>query len=390
MIILLELSLAFVGIAFAIYVSYSILVLRTKKKEKYIQTLHAIIEKTINPEDLPNVTVFIPTYNEEKTIYTKIKNVSEFNYPHNKIHVLIADDNSSDKTREIVQSAFKDFNLAGHITQNENRKGVNVSYNRVIPNLTSKYILTTDADAIIPPDSLLKAIKILAHLKDVGAVAAKMTPIHDKTTAATRTAVIYADSYNLMLIAESSIYSTFPGSTSCMLMRKSAFSPISTSYGSSDGNISLSFIKKGFKFILAPCISYYEPISQKIFEQRRQKIRRASRLIQSTLLNADMLFSRKYKEFGKTIFPLRMLMMTLSPILVLSAFLLFFAYAFVTSQLFFGVLLVCTLLVIVLGIKTNIKMLNFLMSFLIHQVYLFIGFILSYKKITVWEKIERR
>lgn len=390
MIILLELVLAFIGTVIVIYFLYLILVLRTEKKKEYIEKLNTIIESSINPQELPEVTVLIPAYNEEETIYSKIKNISEFNYPKDKIHVLVADDNSNDKTQEIAQKAFKDFGLKGRIAQNETRKGVNVTYNRVVPNENTEYILTTDADARIPPDALLKSIKILTHLKDIGAVAAQMMPTHDKTTAATRTAVAYADLYNSMLTAESAIYSTFPGSTSCMLMRKSAFSLIPTSYGSSDGNISLSFIKKGFKFILAPCIVYYEPISQRIFEQRRQKIRRASRLIQSTLLNIDMLFSKKYKEFGRIIFPLRMLMMTLCPILVLSGMVLLFAFAFSTSYVLFSIILLTILSVFIFGTTTNIKMLNFLTSFLIHQVYLFAGLILSPKKMTVWKKIERK
>mgnify|MGYP001120650812 CR=1 FL=1 len=389
MIILLKLSLVFIGVVSAVYVSYFILVLRTGKKKKYVKKLRMIVESLINSEELPNVTILIPTYNEEETIYAKIKNISEFNYPRDKIQVFVLDDDSKDKTREIVKSAFNDFGVKGRILRNEIRKGVNTSYNRAVAQANSEYILTTDADAIIPPDSLLKAVKVLMNLKDVGGVAAKMIPVHDKTTTATRTAVAYANSYNLMLVSESAISSTFPGSTSCMLMRKSVFSPISTSYGSSDGNISLSFIKKGFRFILAPCIAYYEPISQRLSEQRRQKIRRATRLIQSTLLNLNILFTRKYKEFGRIIFPLRLLMMTLCPILALSSIFLFFAFTYFTSLLLFSILSLCIALILMLGIKTHIKILNLIVSFLIHQVYLFIGFLLSFRKMSVWERIER-
>lgn len=390
MTILLELLLAFIGVISAVYVLYFILVLRTKKKKEYVEKLNMIVESSINPEELPNVTILVPAYNEEETIYAKIKNISEFNYSLDKIQVFVLDDNSSDKTREIAKSAFKNFDLKGKILRNENRKGVNASYNRAVAQADSQYILTTDADAIIPPDSLLKAVKVLMNLKDVGGVAAKMIPVHNETTATTRMAIAYANSYSSMLAAESAIFSTFPGSTSCMLMRKSAFSPISTSYGSSDGNISLSIIKKGFKFLLAPCIVYYEPISQRFLEQRRQKIRRATRLIQSTLLNLDILFTRKYKEFGRIIFPLRLLMATLCPILTLSSILLFFAFAYFTSTFLFGILLTCATVFLILGTKTDIETLNLVVSFLVHQVYLCIGFLLSFRKMSVWERIERK
>jgi len=390
MIILLELSLVFIAVVSAVYGSYFFLVLRTGKKKEYVEKLRMIVENSIDPEELPNVTILIPAYNEEETIYAKIKNISELNYPLDKIQVFVPDDNSKDKTREIAKSAFKDFGLDGTILRNAKRKGVNVSYNRAVAEAKSEYILTTDADAIIPPESLLKAVKVLMSLKDIGGVAARMVPVHNKTTAATRTAVAYANSYNSMLVAESAISSTFPGSTSCMLMRKSAFSQISTSYGSSDGNISLSFIKKGFRFILAPCIAYYEPISQRLLELRRQKVRRATRLIQSALLNLDVLFARKSREFGRIIFPLRLLMMMLCPILALSSIFLFLAFTYFMSPVLFGILLLCTALILVLGVKTDIKILNLIVSFLIHQAYLCMGFILSFRKMNVWERIERK
>lgn len=389
MIILLELSLVFISVVFVVYMLYFVLVLRTGRKREYVEKLRMIVESKINPEELPNVTVLIPAYNEEKTIYAKMRNISEFNYPLDKIQVFVLDDDSEDKTREIAKSAFKDFGVSGRILQNETRKGVNVSYNRAVAEAKSEYIMTTDADAIIPPDSLLKTVKVLNNLEDVGGVAARMIPVHNETTAATRTAVAYANSYNSMVIAESAVSSTFPGSTSCMLMRKSAYSQIPTAYGSSDGNISLSIIRKGFRFILAPCITYYEPVSQRLLELGRQKIRRATRLIQSALLNLDMFLAREYKEFGRIVFPLRLLMMTLSPVLMLSSIFLFLAFAYFASPILFAGLLLLTALTLTLGVTSDVKIFNLIVSFLIHQAYLCTGFLLSFRKMNVWKRIER-
>jgi len=390
MFVLLELTLVFLVAISGVYISYFVLVLRTTKKDEYIEKLNLAVETPTDLDELPKVTILIPTYNEEATIYSKISNISEFNYPQSKIEVFVLDDNSVDRTREIAESAFMYFGLNGRILRNICRSGVNCSYNQAIAQVNSQYILTTDADALIPSDSLLKAVKILMNLGDVGAVAVKMLPLHNETTAATRTAVAYADSYNSMLVAESAISSTFPGSTSCMLMKKSAFSPISTFYGSSDGNISLSVIKSGFRFIFAPCVVYYEPISQRLLEQRRQKIRRAARLIQSIFLNSDILFKRRYKEFGRTIFPLRFLMMTVCPILTLFAILCFFTFLCTCALPVFIVMLACIALVLILGTKTNIKAFNLIVSFLIHQIYLCIGLFLAFRKMTVWKRIDRK
>lgn len=390
MIIILVLCLLFAGVFLAVYVLYFVLVLRTRKKRQYLESLRSATEESIGLEQLPEITVLIPAYNEEKTIQSKIRNISEFVYPLKKVEVLIIDDQSTDKTREIAQFAFSEFNVNGRIIVNDVRSGVNVSYNRGIPEANSEYVLTTDADALIPSDSPLKLVKLLIKFKDVGAVAARMVPVSSGTTSATRTAVAYSYSYNSMLTAESAISSTFPGSTSCMMMRKAAFSPLSTSYGSSDGNLSLSIIRKGFRYIFAPEIPYHEPISERFFEQRRQKVRRATRLIQSAFLNADMLLKKQYGEFGKRIFPLRFLMMTLCPVLLISSAILFFAFAVLSSLLIFAVFILFTISILVLGAKTDIPMLNLVTSFSIHQTYLFAGLFLSYRKMTVWKGIERK
>jgi hypothetical protein len=130
-------------------------------------------------------------------------------------------------------------------------------------------------------------------------------------------------------------------------------------------------------------------MSQRLGERRRQMTRRATRLIQAALLNRDILFSGKYGEFGTTIFPLRLLMMTIAPPLTLLSIFLFLAFAYTVSLPLTGLLLAAAILVLLLGTQTNMKMLRLIVSFLIHQTYLLAGFMLSFKKMNVWPHIER-
>lgn len=389
MFLILTLGSLFTAGFFFVYALYFIFVLKTRKGE-YLERLSKIIATPISPENLPKVTVLVPAYNEEQTIHAKMKNINGFDYPHDRIKVFVLDDCSTDRTGEISETALKDFHLEGKILRNETRTGVNTSYNRALKQVNSEYVLTTDADAIIPSESLLSLMKIMLSLEDVGGVAARMIPMHDKTTATTRTAVAYATSYNSMLEAESAMLSTFPGSTSCMLMRKAAFSSIPASYGSSDGNISLGILKTGFRFIFAPQIEYYEPITENLMEQRRQKIRRATRLIQSTLVNRKIMFNKQYGVFGNTIFPLRFLMMTVCPLLLLLSTISFLICAYLISTPVFIMVALIMGLVFLLGAKTNMKTLNLIASFVIHQAYLLTGLLLSPRKMNVWRKIERR
>jgi poly-beta-1,6-N-acetyl-D-glucosamine synthase len=387
--VLLVLTAAFSAFVAAIYILYYLLVGRSEKKRKFFEFLNNITLHPITREDLPNVTILIPAYNEEETINARIENISQFDYPKEKIEVLILNDCSTDNTCEIAQKSFKTFGLNGTVLSHERRQGVNALYNIGFAKASSEFVLTTDADALMLKDTLLKSVKILLSLKDVGGVAAKMIPTHNKITPSTRASDSYTDAYYYMLESESALYSTFPGGSSCMLVRKSAFSRISPEYGSSDGNISLTIIRNGFKFIVAPCITFFEPMSQRFGEMRRQKVRRATRLIQSMFMNRKLLLSEKYGSFGKTIFPLRLIMMTVAPPLILSSIFLFLAFTctvFIPLTVVLSAVLVSVLLI---GTQTNLAVPNLIASFLFHQVYLLAGFVLSYKKMKNWSHIRR-
>src|SRR5690606_14517884 len=52
---------------------------------------------------LPTVTVMVVAHNEENVILEKLENIIKLDYPKEKIEFLVASDNSTDKTNEIVR-----------------------------------------------------------------------------------------------------------------------------------------------------------------------------------------------------------------------------------------------------------------------------------------------
>jgi cellulose synthase/poly-beta-1,6-N-acetylglucosamine synthase-like glycosyltransferase len=52
---------------------------------------------------LPSVAVIIPVHNEEKIIEAKVRNCLAFDYPEDKLKILVVSDGSSDQTDEIVE-----------------------------------------------------------------------------------------------------------------------------------------------------------------------------------------------------------------------------------------------------------------------------------------------
>lgn len=372
-----------------IYSLYYLRVTRTSRKDEYLSTLKDIVAHPLEPSKLPRVSFLIPVHNEETVIRRKLVNISGLDYPKDKIEVIIIDDHSTDETAKIAREAISDFGMEGRVLSNEKRLGVNESYNRGVAASLHEYVMTSDADTELTRDGLRNAATILLKLGQVGGVTARMITGASKDTAATRIENAYRNNFTSMLLSESAIISTYPGDTSFLLFRKSLYTPMSSGFGSSDGNISLSIIKKGFRLILAPNLVYFEPIAQTLKEQRRQKIRRATRLIQSTLMNRDILFNKKYKEFGTLIFPLRFLMMIICPSLVLIMIIWVIVWTLLLSAMHFLIVLTIFLSYVFLGLRGKSKFFAFPFSFFIHQIFLFTGLIFSFRKRALWRHIER-
>jgi len=386
--ILLSVAIICFSLFVAIYGFYFLLVFKTSKKKEYLRLIEKALEKELAVHELPNVSILVIAYNEEEVISRKLQNIAALDYPREKLEVILVDDCSTDKTAEIAQRMFNELNLAGKIVKNGERMGVNASCNRGVAESKGDLILPTDADVTVNNDALIKGVKILKHLKNLGGITGKIVPVSDDVTAAVLIEKSYRNFFDEMSLAESAIYSTFPGNGASTILKKSAFLPM-PSHGSTDGNISLTTIRRGLKFLYIPNILFYEPIAYKFNEQRRQKVRRAARLIKSTLANKDILFKGNYKSFGKVIFPLRFAMMVVCPLLFfigVTAILFAIVFASVTLALLLTFLFS---FLTYLGVKTSVHKLNVFSTFVIHQFYLLIGLFFSQKRTVVWRPPER-
>jgi len=99
-----------------------------------------------------NITVVIPSYNEDRYIYNTLWSLSRQNIK-GKIRVIIADANSTDNTLERISKADKDFdNLQIELIQ-----GGPVGYarNEGAKLVNTPYILFMDADSVLIENDIL-------------------------------------------------------------------------------------------------------------------------------------------------------------------------------------------------------------------------------------------
>ncbi|NMB66752.1 glycosyltransferase family 2 protein [Candidatus Woesearchaeota archaeon] len=150
------------------------------------------------------VSFIIPAYNEERTIKETLEHIFSIDYD-NISQVIVVNDNSTDKTKEIVESLKKDHKNLILINNKKNLGNAAKTKNVGLKYANGEIIAFVDADSYPAKDSLKKMLGFFED-KKVGAVTCpilvknqsniieKMQELEYKTIATTRKLLGYLDS----------------------------------------------------------------------------------------------------------------------------------------------------------------------------------------------------
>ncbi|MDI7744016.1 glycosyltransferase family 2 protein [Lysinibacillus fusiformis] len=142
----------------------------------------------------PTVTVMVVAHNEEKVILEKLKNILELNYPKNKLEFLIASDNSTDRTNEIVRDFIKDnHNYNIRLYEAMARKGKTNAQNEAQKSVKTEYLVMTDANSIMDKDSV-KELMAAFTSEDIAYVTGRLCFINEESTDVSNAEASYWDS----------------------------------------------------------------------------------------------------------------------------------------------------------------------------------------------------
>lgn len=381
--------LTFVALVYALYFH---LVLRNKKSiGTFAKSIDASQLELTSDSNLANVSVIISTYNEAKVIARKIRNISQLNYPKNHLEIIVYDDSSSDQTGDIADRAFKDNALYGKVIRSTSRIGLNRSLNAAVSEARHNLVCITDSDVLLEKNALRNAVKVLEQYEGAGGVTGHVQPVFEGEGVAQSSESSYRGFYHKSMLAESSLHSAFPGNGPLIVFDKSKVPhKIPQDFGSTDGNIAINVIRQGLRFIYVPNSTVYEPSAENLEEHRLQKVRRAKRLLQVFIKNRDIAFNKKYGRFGSTIFPLKMLMMAICPLLIFLSVIFLILFVLLSQNIIFHAI---SGTIIVLGLVSVIaskRAAGFLSSFILHQGYLVVGLFSSFRKSVYWKTIDRK
>ena len=102
-----------------------------------------------------DISLYIPVFNGEKTIESCLESV--LNQTLKPKSILVIDDNSTDKTKEILNKYKEQI----EIISNKENKGLSYSRNFAVNYLKTKYIASIDADVVLSKEWLERVLKSL-------------------------------------------------------------------------------------------------------------------------------------------------------------------------------------------------------------------------------------
>jgi cellulose synthase/poly-beta-1,6-N-acetylglucosamine synthase-like glycosyltransferase len=112
--------------------------------------------RSVGKQDLPNVSLIVPAYNEESCLPEKIANLKQLDYPPEKMEVIFVSDGSSDRTAEILKG-LNDPNV--HTIFVPQRKGKFNALNQAASAARTEILVFSDANTLFAPDVVQKLVR---------------------------------------------------------------------------------------------------------------------------------------------------------------------------------------------------------------------------------------
>ncbi|TES53597.1 glycosyltransferase family 2 protein [Halalkalibacterium halodurans] len=339
----------------------------------------------------PTVTVMVVAHNEEKVIAKKLHNIIELDYPKDKIEFLIASDNSTDKTNEIVRkfiSEYKEYSI--RLYEVKSRKGKTNAQNEAHKTVTSEYLVMTDANSMMDKNSVKELVATFTS-DDIAYVSGRLLITNKDVSDVSNSEASYWDSDLAIREIEGRLHSITAGNGAlyaCRTKNYYDFNPINCH----DASMPLYYSLEGKRAICNHDAIAYEKAGEVIEDEFGRKVRMNRTILKAIFPDMRLLNVFKYKWFSYFYFGHRtcryLLWIAHLLVLISNAFLLgeslFYTVTFI-GQLFFYLLALTRAVT-----KTDNKYLNLIYYYCITIIAQWVGVynILTGKAKPFWEKAE--
>jgi cellulose synthase/poly-beta-1,6-N-acetylglucosamine synthase-like glycosyltransferase len=254
-----------------------------------------------------DVSVFLPTYNEEQIIRQKLSNLVEQTYTIKEILVY---DCSTDRTPEIIAEMARQHPNIKLIRQ-EKRIGLARTINQSFKDAAGDIWVKTDCDSFIKSrDGLAELISNFADERVGGA-----SGIDVKDTGVEK---YYRQFLTRLQTLETNLDSIVIPHGALEAFRMNLISPIDPTSTADDVEQAFIVRKKGYRVIIDRNVVMEEDIPEDFGKRRSMKDRRAQGMVEVMIRNLDVFFNRKYGRFGTMVYPIEFFIAIVSPFILIA------------------------------------------------------------------------
>lgn len=258
----------------------------------FLLKLMAIFTKKdyeVDESHRPTVSILVAAFNEEKVIAEKIINISQLDYPAERIEFLIGSDGSIDRTVEIAKSCscikkLRVFDLP--------RGGKVNALNSLLKEAKGEVLIFSDANTMYDSKAILNLVKYFTDDK-IGCVSGQLRyKVDESAGQGAKSETAYWKYENWVKVLESKLGRLSGANGAIYAIRKSLIKEIRKGIINDDFYVSTYILQLGYDVILeTEAIAYEEP-NDEFESQFKRHVRDGAGHYQAIVVFWRMLFLR--------------------------------------------------------------------------------------------------
>ncbi len=223
-------------------------------------------------EELPQISIIVPAYNEAAVIQDKIINLASLDYPADKLDLILFCDGCTDNTVDIAQAALnlpECKALQHQVIVMQDNQGKIAVINQAMELAKGEVVALTDASSLLSLDSMLRVASYFADPK-IGVISAHYHLLYPGSEGE----LAYWHYQTRIMQHESDVGGALGVHGSCFFLRRSCFTPLIEYTINDDFVIPLKIVARGYRSLYVPDILALEleHISDALDHHRRERI----------------------------------------------------------------------------------------------------------------------
>ena len=227
-------------------------------------------------ETLPEVTFMVCAFNEEDVVAMKMQNISEMDYPSDKLHVMWVTDGSTDHTNERL-SQYEGV----EVVFNPERRGKTAALNHGLSMVKSEITIMTDANTIVNREAIRAIVRVMQDPKVACVAGEKRVTARHEGQAAAEGEGLYWRYESALKRLDSELYSAMGAAGELNAIRTKLYEPMPENALLDDFVMSMRMVDQGYRIAYTPEAYAMEYGSADLHEESKRKRRIAAGGLQS-------------------------------------------------------------------------------------------------------------